>query len=280
MKKILLSVAFLGAILSADAQTTVFENNFDTNLDNLTIRDRDQDGDNGLGWYNVPANGYPPTYSGKMIVLDGIEGVNNVGNYVGGTFDYNQVTTKDLVTLPAGGTAEISFDLLVFGNTASPATFSTDFYVSIYDSTGATIKDYALTVDNDSWYEIVLEIPEGLGNSYRYSLEQYDNPRVQSVFIIDNLKITHTPDLSNNEVISSKFSVSPNPANNVINITNADNMLVNGVTVADLNGRTVKNVSFDNVASAQINVADLASGMYILNVTSDKGTATKKFVKN
>jgi hypothetical protein len=86
--------------------------------------------------------------------------------------------------------------------------------------------------------------------------------------------------LSNDEFFSSKFSVSPNPANNVINITNADNMLVNGVTVTDLNGRTVKNVSFDNVASAQINVADLASGMYILNVTSDKGTATKKFVKN
>jgi hypothetical protein len=88
-------------------------------------------------------------------------------------------------------------------------------------------------------------------------------------------------DLSIKEnAVSSQFSVYPNPANNVINITNADNMLVNAVTVTDLNGRTVKNVSFDNVASAQVNVADLASGMYILNVTSDKGTATKKFVKN
>jgi hypothetical protein len=57
-------------------------------------------------------------------------------------------------------------------------------------------------------------------------------------------------------------------------------MLVNGVTIADLNGRTVKNVSFEGVANAQVNVADLASGLYIMNVTSDKGMATKKFVKN
>jgi hypothetical protein len=102
--------------------------------------------------------------------------------------------------------------------------------------------------------------------------------------IFDNmrLKFTNANTLSSaaNEIVSSKFSVSPNPANNVINITNADNMLVNGVTVTDLNGRTVKNVSFEGVASAQVNVSDLASGMYILNVTSDKGTATKKFVKN
>jgi hypothetical protein len=102
-------------------------------------------------------------------------------------------------------------------------------------------------------------------------------------FLIDEVFARAQADLSlsvKENAISSKFSVSPNPANNVINITNADNMLVNGVTVTDLNGRTVKNVSFEGVATAQVNVADLASGMYILNVTSDKGTATKKFVKN
>jgi hypothetical protein len=101
----------------------------------------------------------------------------------------------------------------------------------------------------------------------------------QGGILLDKIRLVETV-LSNDEFFSSKFSVSPNPANSVINIANADNMLVNGVTVTDLNGRTVKNVSFEGVASAQVNVSDLASGMYILNVTSDKGTATKKFVKN
>ena len=100
-----------------------------------------------------------------------------------------------------------------------------------------------------------------------------------SLMFLDDISVKD-PALSTNDFISSKFSVSPNPANDVVTIANADNMFVNNVTVTDLNGRTVKNVSFDNVATAQVNVADLASGLYIMNVTSDKGTATKKFVKN
>jgi hypothetical protein len=96
---------------------------------------------------------------------------------------------------------------------------------------------------------------------------------------IDAFSVEQTT-LSNNEFLSSQFSVSPNPAKNVVNIANGDNMFVNNVTVTDLNGRTVKNVSFDNVANVQVNVSDLASGLYLMNITSDKGTATKKFVKN
>ncbi len=96
---------------------------------------------------------------------------------------------------------------------------------------------------------------------------------------IDAFSVEQTT-LSNNEFLSSQFSVSPNPAKNVVNIANGDNMFVNNVTVTDLNGRTVKNVTFDNVANVQVNVSDLASGLYIMNITSNKGTATKKFVKN
>lgn len=83
-----------------------------------------------------------------------------------------------------------------------------------------------------------------------------------------------------NEALASKLSVFPNPANNVINIANAENILVNGVVIADLNGRTVKNAKFDGVAEASVNIADLAAGVYMMTISSDKGTATKKIVKN
>lgn len=84
-----------------------------------------------------------------------------------------------------------------------------------------------------------------------------------------------------NNVLASQFSVYPNPANSVINIANAENILVNAVSIIDINGRTVKSVKFDNVASAQINISDLATGVYMMNISSDKGTTTtKKIVKN
>ncbi len=77
----------------------------------------------------------------------------------------------------------------------------------------------------------------------------------------------------------SQFSVYPNPANNVINVS-SDKALVNAVSLVDINGRTVKSVQFDGVYSAQVNIADLANGVYMMNIKSDKGTVTKKVVKN
>lgn len=110
-----------------------------------------------------------------------------------------------------------------------------------------------------------------------------------SVFLCDNLSSTALIDnvvtkplgtAGVNENLISKLSVFPNPANDVVNVTNNENILVNGVEVVDLNGRTVKTAKFDGVANAQINVADLASGIYMMTVSSDKGTMTKKIVKN
>ncbi len=96
--------------------------------------------------------------------------------------------------------------------------------------------------------------------------------------LIDN--VAFDSELSIENLISSEFSVYPNPATNVINITNADNILVNGVAIVDINGRTVKSLKFDNVTEAQINVADLSAGVYLMNISSDNGTTTKKIVKN
>jgi len=76
----------------------------------------------------------------------------------------------------------------------------------------------------------------------------------------------------------SQVSVYPNPTSNVVNIAKAG--LVNNVAISDLNGRTVKSAKFDGVANAQLNIADLASGVYMMTISSDKGTTTKKIVKN
>lgn len=100
----------------------------------------------------------------------------------------------------------------------------------------------------------------------------------QGALLLDN--IVFDSNLGTNEVLASQFSVYPNPASNVINISNADNILVNGVEILDMNGRTVKSVKLDNVTEAQINVAELSAGMYLMNITSDNGTTTKKIVKN
>lgn len=98
------------------------------------------------------------------------------------------------------------------------------------------------------------------------------------VIAVDNFAVTST--MSNNEVLASQLSVFPNPSSNVINVTNNNNILVDGIQIVDLNGRTVKSAKFAGVTEAQVNISDLANGIYMMTVSSDKGTMTQKIVKN
>ena len=95
---------------------------------------------------------------------------------------------------------------------------------------------------------------------------------------VDDVLVTGT--LSNNEVLSSNFSTFPNPVNDILNIKSASNFTINSVSITDLNGRTIKTVNFNNLSEAELNVADLSTGVYFLNINSEEGKAVKKFVKN
>lgn len=90
--------------------------------------------------------------------------------------------------------------------------------------------------------------------------------------------INFATNLSTNDVLSSEFAVYPNPVNNVINFNSSVNALVSTVILTDLNGRTVKTVNV-NATEGQISVSDLATGMYMMKITTDQGIAIKKIVK-
>lgn len=111
---------------------------------------------------------------------------------------------------------------------------------------------------------------------FNYTSPAHTAAQTSGIFI-DNVSFNATA--GNDEFLSSKLSIYPNPANDVINVSNADNILINGAEIVDLNGRTVKVAKFNGVSEAQINISDLASGMYMMTVSSDQGTLTKKIVK-
>ena len=78
----------------------------------------------------------------------------------------------------------------------------------------------------------------------------------------------------------SGFSVTPNPTSAYLNITNPENILIREVEITDINGRVVNHQKYDNAGDILINVGDIAAGMYVMKVTSDKGTFVKKIIKN
>lgn len=108
---------------------------------------------------------------------------------------------------------------------------------------------------------------------------------VSSVGVFDNITATatSTDTLLAIEKITdsnSNFSVYPNPVTNLISVSSKNNAAITAVSLTDLKGRIIKNQSFDTVATIEMNVTDLASGMYLMTIVSNEGTATKKIVKN
>ncbi len=94
------------------------------------------------------------------------------------------------------------------------------------------------------------------------------------------MKIIAAPALKTNEFTSASFSVFPNPIGNVIHVNNDKNISFNAISLTDVNGRVVKSKAFENVTNAEMNVADLAAGIYLMKITSELGSITKKIIKN
>ncbi len=105
-----------------------------------------------------------------------------------------------------------------------------------------------------------------------------------SVVKYDNIKLSALPTvpayiLSANEMVSATFNMYPNPATNVVNITNTQNILVEQITIYDMAGKQLKTQSFNNESEVQLNIENLASGNYLLHIQTNAGLAVKKLVK-
>lgn len=111
-----------------------------------------------------------------------------------------------------------------------------------------------------------------------------NNLNSPKVVKFDNIKLSAIQSLppyilSVNDQLAAKFNMYPNPATNVVNITNSENMLVNQVTVYDIAGKQLSTQAFNNENEIQLNVENLTSGTYMLHLQTEEGTAVKKLVK-
>ena len=187
----------------------------------------------------------------------------------------------DIVAPSSGGdyTVGISSDV----NTAD-ATWASDL---AYDTT------YRVTVkyDQDSniaqlWVDASLESDTSIlgadetdpGDTIAsFALRQSDSSENEMI-LIDNLVISQTfaETLSNEEFVSADlFKIFPNPTSlGFVNIKGLSNTDVS-VAVYDILGKQVKNETLTN---NQLNVSNLNTGVYILKITQNNATITKKLV--
>lgn len=75
------------------------------------------------------------------------------------------------------------------------------------------------------------------------------------------------------------YNVYPNPFRDEMNVSLGDKV-IQGIHLTDLNGRIVKTFNVSGMNNATLNISDLKAGVYIFNVSTKEGTATKKLSKN
>lgn len=292
MKKILLFAGLMfGSLFTMNGQEVLFE------------EDWDGSGPGIAGWTLYDEDGFTPaddplseliTDAWNVLTLEQIQTALGVAfeyppaatgmadNVVASNSFYAPVNTANdwlvtpAITIPGGATGvELSWAATSMGND----TFLEDYEVNI-----------STTDDQIASFDQLLDVPNETndGNFRTVSLDDYIGETVyiafrnkgndQYVMLLDNVQVT-AETMGVNDVLSSRLSVYPNPANNIINISGANNILLEGAQIVDMNGRTVKTVNLGGVTEAQINIADLSTGMYMMNLSSDQGMITKKIVK-
>lgn len=285
MKKLLLTGAMLLALsFNSTAQETIF------NVDFSSIEDQLED------WYLINADGDQYSWGVDEVGgLDGFDGgiafsasyINNVGAL---TPDNSLITQA--FEVPENG---FTLSFKVGANTNYPEEHYAVYVVNDaellavidgFEDETTTTEDY-LALLGDSIFEETLEsgspvtntvsFEEYAGESVRLVFRHYDVTDMFYLFLDDVVVTANTPAATENNQ-ANFLSLSPNPATSVVNVANPG--LINNIKVADLNGRVVKSAAFDGVDAAQVNIEDLASGVYMITVASDKGTTTKKIIKN
>ncbi|WP_299127468.1 T9SS type A sorting domain-containing protein [uncultured Winogradskyella sp.] len=163
---------------------------------------------------------------------------------------------------------------------ATDLSFDTTYRATVRYNQDSNIAELWIDASSSSDTSILGEDRDDPGITItQFALRQSDSSLNESV-LVDNLVVSSNfnETLSNNEFnIITDFKLYPNPTNKgfvTITSSNADNL---NVEVFDILGKQVKNQTLSN---GRLDVSSLKTGVYIIKITQNNQTSTKKLVIN
>lgn len=171
------------------------------------------------------------------------------------------------------------------GTGSAPTDWTTTLYnandiqylVLGYDFTNNILSLYVNPTIGGSASPTLSVTPTAAFTSIGGFMLRQDGTTSTPTIIIDELRIDVTPNftLGVNQNIISGLSVFPNPVKNGVFYINTDANGERTVTIFDVVGKQVLNIT---TSESAINVANLNSGFYMVQITENGNTATKKLV--
>lgn len=89
------------------------------------------------------------------------------------------------------------------------------------------------------------------------------------------LDLVENASASSEQFFTENFTLYPNPTADVLNISSKNGLEMKEIKITDLSGRTVRTLN----SVTTINVSDLSAGTYLIDITTNAGKATSKFIK-
>ncbi|WP_299767617.1 T9SS type A sorting domain-containing protein [uncultured Dokdonia sp.] len=81
------------------------------------------------------------------------------------------------------------------------------------------------------------------------------------------------------ETLNDAISIYPNPARDVITLTNTGNEPITQITIVDINGRVIQSISNNSISERQINISTYATGVYFVQIETATASAVKRIIK-
>ena len=187
-----------------------------------------------------------------------------------GVLNYVQVTAMTSGTIPSG-------TLNIY---AGSGTGTTPIYTQAHP---------AITLAQPGPVQIIITGNVPITNASQYTFEIFMTLDVnagtgytggeafQSGASVDPIDVDFEVDIAAatgiNDLTTTQFSITPNPATNVLNIAGADQ--IKSAQIFSINGALVKSVGNER----SINIADLDQGMYVLVIQTNNTVSQSKFIK-
>lgn len=78
----------------------------------------------------------------------------------------------------------------------------------------------------------------------------------------------------------SNFKMYPNPSNSILNLKLPQDITNGNIIVFDILGKELEGKTFEDTNFVELNISDLAKGVYLVKVKSQTASQTKQFIKN
>ncbi|MDG1728472.1 MAG: T9SS type A sorting domain-containing protein [Algibacter sp.] len=208
--------------------------------------------------YSIAITGFQ--YSPETKALSGIVYTDGGGSVPIGTYLINLGLSNTVITLNADTWYRIGF---AFNPVTGEVIWKGSGFYTGFNSSATGINPF----------EVDFAVFTDTGNTVA-SVSKFDALRIRATATESLLGVN---DIDNS--LSESIKLYPNPATDVIYLSAANRLNLTKLEIVDINGRIVKSIPIENISKKEINISELRSGLYLINIYSTDGKVTKRIIK-